>query len=934
MEDYKSEENEKSTGDDIVEGTSNAAKKTKNIVNRGRNIADNINHIQGMDKKKNASAASTNTPNYRKEPESQGKDYKKDDRKKENSSDAKKHFGDDHPNAKAKDFSGNKQRASEGEHARLDKEQKGIKTKDKKGSYSSKPPSGNSGTGVGAGTPAAGGTDVGAGASAGSAAAGPVGIAVAAGATAIKKTRETVSSATDESDSRGNESSAFGDLQRKAREREKERETQENDEKNSKKNEKTSGGIKVFIFNCVLIFSIMSFIMAPIAMLNPCNLINAIARTVTEKVLGTDEENEVKDGDMFFVVWYKKAKQGIKHGIEAVSKFIDKLKDTVTGFFDGATEEGKEDFKDTKNYKKALPAYKSTIERYCKEAYEAEYEYFKKHAIKPKDDVARSLESFKSYGNPLDSADYALLLSAYSAYDFEIGESNLAKFEKKLEKEELDYLTTVYHQEKETYEVEKTDPVTGKKYTEKETVYWEQVDSLTSNIEKGTEDSCPVLSVLMKVKPKGTYAPSDLKSDYCKELRKDEEEDGASASGDAMDNKGVGTVNNYKGMCEYYKTLCKESDLDDNANVKGGAVYGIGDPNHPCTLTEEQINQILKIAKDTDKKISKNRLWFILTAISYTGRIPYNQGINDGMSVAGANPRTKIRGWGDWFWKQYSTTAKHKFGGLDCSSFVDFSLLTSFDDYNHAGGMYNTGSWASCAKTISKSDLKPGDFLNNAGKHIAIYIGQYKGNAVVVEESGSHDNVFVNYTANGYYNTYTPKRNPYKGIEKDDKWIGLSNDVGYKGTDQRLKVIAAACSKNAQKYGVNAQGEFGQICLEAGYGAGGKGTTLANKYNNLGGVVYTGTKNQKEAGAKPVSLKSGTWAAFPSIDSFMEYHAKLLASPKYQNSLHEKSVRQWAKIVCLDGYCKEEKGYTKEAWSDEYARRIIGRLKALGINAN
>jgi len=171
-------------------------------------------------------------------------------------------------------------------------------------------------------------------------------------------------------------------------------------------------------------------------------------------------------------------------------------------------------------------------------------------------------------------------------------------------------------------------------------------------------------------------------------------------------------------------------------------------------VTTAQIETIMTTIKQQYPNLSPARQSVVSQALSLVGNVPYFWGGGHGAVYKGVNP--------DWdhVYKTVTSSGSHNSGkslldGLDCSGFTRWSM------YNGTGvdmGGGNAASQRDLGKSISKTQLQPGDFGNfSDDAHVGIYL--YKdanGNPVYVHDSSSKNRV-VTGNVPGFSKFYTPK---------------------------------------------------------------------------------------------------------------------------------------------------------------------------------
>ena len=240
--------------------------------------------------------------------------------------------------------------------------------------------------------------------------------------------------------------------------------------------------------------------------------------------------------------------------------------------------------------------------------------------------------------------------------------------------------------------------------------------------------------------------------------------------------KNNGEITNEEMFNHYYDILAETTGMASYKTSSG--LIG-----HACTLSKEEIQVYLDIARSTpleEGSLSKNRLQLIKTALSLTGAIYYDWGAE-----------VKDPGWNSDWWMEKAGG----YVGLDCAEFVKWALWTTFDD--PFAGYNDTGTFCTGSKTISRADVKPGDFgviyYGGSGggrtNHIGIYVGRdASGKDWWVHCTGNpYNTVVVNNT--NCFKVFL--RNPAAEIEADNRWIDGIAPYGFTPDNADPKYVIA-----------------------------------------------------------------------------------------------------------------------------------------------
>lgn len=200
------------------------------------------------------------------------------------------------------------------------------------------------------------------------------------------------------------------------------------------------------------------------------------------------------------------------------------------------------------------------------------------------------------------------------------------------------------------------------------------------------------------------------------------------------------------------KEKCKEKSVQIEHYVNGKglseSVFIQIHQNLIDSVTIEQINQII------NSDISDDRKLLISKATSLIGKVPYQWG---GKARKGGY---------DTLWWSLDENGEQR--GLDCSGFVQWSMITAEYPKEITDHFVSTKSILSYTQTISKDELQPGDLgLINNGQAIN-HVGIYLGDGYWIHCSSSNDTVVVEKTSMFKIFKELPEKNSAKTTEAEE----------------------------------------------------------------------------------------------------------------------------------------------------------------------
>lgn len=162
---------------------------------------------------------------------------------------------------------------------------------------------------------------------------------------------------------------------------------------------------------------------------------------------------------------------------------------------------------------------------------------------------------------------------------------------------------------------------------------------------------------------------------------------------------------------QYYDTIYERCE-----NLRG-ATFLSGTLAHACSLSTDEIKAILDAMP---ANTSGNRKEFIKNLLYLVGAIPYEYG---------GDPTGP--GWNNEWWQP---TSGSKYKGLDCSSYVQWGVWTTFG--SRLSAFDSTRSIYDQCTVVDEDDIIPGDLALHQGTHVAIFIGYKDGQKYYVHLGG------------------------------------------------------------------------------------------------------------------------------------------------------------------------------------------------------
>lgn len=766
------------------------------------------------------------------------------------------------------------------------------------------------------------------------------------------------------------------------------REEAEKSKKKANGDENKITPLKIF---CVLLAFILgtNLLFGQMVASMPLIAFNAIGHWIEEQDEKIDEEAEKgyeaadnldKDGHhirAFFARSWTFIKKWTSKAAILIPELIYKAYTAITNFFNGASQETQDAYKDTKDYEDSINAQIEVIQNLYTERYESLENNVKLLSSGPHMDQSKSMESFYDQGKTSPTEEAILnVISSYSVVDSDHQKATAGNLEKVLKKHKSNFLINNYTIEPTgEYDEEEQEEDGKKKKIKIPRLYIKS--NLTCPLEtEGKTDESKIMDPQnwydkyheengKYVKDKGATLILSV-TDVWEAVGEDTDKfpyawyeiKNSSASGDAEDPT-VEVVSNQKQMDNYKRGLKERFDewgLSDDSFDNGGDDMGFG----AGILSEKQINEWIKVAEDTakkrGKKLSGNRKWLIKNALCSVGMIPYRFG--DGH---GSSPKLK-RGYNDWWWKPAKTRVvmegvnkMYKYRGLDCSSFCYWLYATALNPYNGSVKVGSSQSGPLTKTHVSASEVMPGDFSNNS-HHILMFLGEKGGVKYYVHcnsslgkdgigaskkkspDTGTQISKYS--TATGWY------KNPYSDIEgnslwKKGKWPDWYSG-GYDGgafmtrdtqNIEWLKNYAGAATLAAKYIGNEklAPYIYAQWLFETGASKtqrwlheGQSGEPIAPKHNNLGGVRCS-TCKEKYGACGNFSDLNKKYAVYPSLKKYAFCYANHVRafSKKYKYRKEMQKAKTLDQFLVIIG----ESGY-HEAGDNVYNQSVRGKLLA------